>query len=198
MKSAFPQINKIAFEGAKSKNPLAFKHYNADEMVEGKTMRDHLRFSVVYWHTFRGTGSDPFGVGTMLRPLGRRLQLRRQRPEPRPRRHRIHRETGRALLRLPRPRHRAGRHDAGRDQPQSRRRRPGSQGGTETHRHQTALGHGESVFQSALHARRGHQPQRRGLCLRRRAGEEGAGSHPRTRAAKATCSGAGAKVIPPC
>ena len=68
MKSAFPQIDTMAFEGANSKNPLAFKHYNADEIVEGKTMRDHLRFAVVYWHTFRGTGSDPFGVGTMQRP----------------------------------------------------------------------------------------------------------------------------------
>ena len=68
MKSAFPQINTIAFEGANSKNPLAFKHYNADEIVEDKTMREHLRFAVVYWHTFRGTGSDPFGVGTMQRP----------------------------------------------------------------------------------------------------------------------------------
>ncbi|TWT47719.1 xylose isomerase [Botrimarina hoheduenensis] len=58
----------IAYEGPKSRNPLAFKHYNADELVEGKTMRDHLRFSVVYWHTFRGTGADPFGPGTMLRP----------------------------------------------------------------------------------------------------------------------------------
>jgi xylose isomerase len=68
MQSAFPKISKIKFEGAKSKNPLAFKHYNASEVVAGKTMRDHLRFAVVYWHTFRGTGSDPFGAGTMLRP----------------------------------------------------------------------------------------------------------------------------------
>ncbi|MEI8288424.1 MAG: xylose isomerase [Verrucomicrobiota bacterium] len=68
MKAAFPNIETIAYEGAKSKNPLAFKHYNADEIVAGKTMRDHLRFAVVYWHTFRGTGSDPFGAGTMQRP----------------------------------------------------------------------------------------------------------------------------------
>jgi xylose isomerase len=47
---------------------LAFRWYNPDELVEGKTMRDHLRFSVVYWHTFRGTGSDPFGACTMHRP----------------------------------------------------------------------------------------------------------------------------------
>jgi len=68
MKPAFPQIKSIAYEGPKSQNPLAFKHYHADEIVEGKTMRQHLRFAVVYWHTFRGTGSDPFGVGTMQRP----------------------------------------------------------------------------------------------------------------------------------
>ncbi|HWD21267.1 MAG TPA: xylose isomerase [Verrucomicrobiae bacterium] len=65
---AFPKIGKISYEGPKSKNPLAFKHYNADEMVEGKTMREHLRFSVVYWHTFRGRGSDMFGSPTAIRP----------------------------------------------------------------------------------------------------------------------------------
>lgn len=68
MSQAFPKISKIRYEGPKSKNPLAFKHYNAAEKVEGKTMREHLRFAVVYWHTFRGTGSDPFGPGTMQRP----------------------------------------------------------------------------------------------------------------------------------
>ncbi|MCU0786389.1 MAG: xylose isomerase [Verrucomicrobia bacterium] len=68
MKSAFPDISKIKFEGPTSRNPLAFKHYNAGEIVEGKTLRDHLRFAVVYWHTFRGTGSDPFGPGTAIRP----------------------------------------------------------------------------------------------------------------------------------
>ena len=67
-KSSFPNIRQISYEGPRSKNPLAFKHYNADEIVAGKTMRDHLRFAVVYWHTFRGTGSDPFGPGTALRP----------------------------------------------------------------------------------------------------------------------------------
>jgi xylose isomerase len=68
MSSAFPSITKIRYEGPKSKNPLAFKHYNPDEIVAGRTLRDHLRFAVVYWHTFRGTGSDPFGAGTMQRP----------------------------------------------------------------------------------------------------------------------------------
>lgn len=68
MKSAFPNIPKIQFDGPQSKDPLAFKHYNAEEIIEGKTMRDHLRFSVVYWHTFRGRGVDVFGAGTALRP----------------------------------------------------------------------------------------------------------------------------------
>lgn len=65
---AFADVQKVPFEGPQSKNPLAFHHYNPDEVVEGKPMKDHLRFSVAYWHTFRGTGSDPFGPGTMSRP----------------------------------------------------------------------------------------------------------------------------------
>ncbi len=66
--SAFPEIEKIQFEGPESKNPLAFRWYNEDEVIEGKTMKEHMRFSITYWHTFRGTGSDPFGAGTMVRP----------------------------------------------------------------------------------------------------------------------------------
>src|SRR5215468_5205763 len=66
--SAFPDVAKIKYEGPDSKNPLAFRHYNAAEVVEGKSMRDHLRFAVCYWHTFRGTGSDPFGPGCARRP----------------------------------------------------------------------------------------------------------------------------------
>ena len=68
MPAAFPEITKVPYEGPQSKNPLAFRWYNAGEKVEGKTMAEHLRFAVVYWHTFRGTGSDPFGPGTMVRP----------------------------------------------------------------------------------------------------------------------------------
>ena len=59
---------KIPFDPKAKKGALAFKHYQADKVVEGRTMRDWLRFSVCYWHTFRGTGSDPFGPGTMSRP----------------------------------------------------------------------------------------------------------------------------------
>lgn len=64
----FPEISKIQYEGPKSRNPLAFRWYNPEEIIEGKTMKDHLRFSIVYWHTMRGTGSDPFGPGTAVRP----------------------------------------------------------------------------------------------------------------------------------
>jgi len=64
----FPDIPKIPFEGPASKNPLAFRHYQADEVVAGRPMRAHLRFSVCYWHTFRATGTDPFGAATLQRP----------------------------------------------------------------------------------------------------------------------------------
>jgi xylose isomerase len=66
--AAFPEVDKIKYEGPESKNPLSFRWYNEDEVVEGKTMKEHFRFSVVYWHTFRGNGSDPFGAATMIRP----------------------------------------------------------------------------------------------------------------------------------
>jgi xylose isomerase len=68
MPEAFPKIPKIRYAGPDSKDPLTFKHYNPDEVVEGKTLKEHLRFSVVYWHTMRGTGADMFGVGTWQRP----------------------------------------------------------------------------------------------------------------------------------
>lgn len=64
----FKDIPKIQYEGPKSKNPLAFKYYNPNEVIDGKTMKEHMRFAIAYWHTFMGTGSDPFGVGTMIRP----------------------------------------------------------------------------------------------------------------------------------
>src|SRR5215213_8549139 len=65
---AFFDVERIKYDGPDSKNPLAYRHYNPDEKVEGKTMRDHLRFAVCYWHTFRGTGGDPFGPGCAVRP----------------------------------------------------------------------------------------------------------------------------------
>ncbi len=68
MAQYFPEIKPIQYEGPKSRNPLAFKHYNPAEVIEGQSMRDLFRFSVCYWHTFRGTGVDPFGSATLVRP----------------------------------------------------------------------------------------------------------------------------------
>ncbi len=66
--SFFPDVPKVRYEGPTSTNPLAFRHYNPDEVVDGKPMREHFRFAVAYWHTFRGTGGDPFGPGCAVRP----------------------------------------------------------------------------------------------------------------------------------
>jgi len=68
----FPGIDRIPYEGPDSDNPLAFKAYDATRVIDGKTMREHLRFSVCYWHTFLGTGNDPFGPGTRDYPWSAR------------------------------------------------------------------------------------------------------------------------------
>ena len=67
-KEYFPNIKQIEFEGRDSDNPLAFKFYNSEKIVSGKPMREHLKFAVAYWHTFCGTGGDPFGPGTKYFP----------------------------------------------------------------------------------------------------------------------------------
>ena len=59
---------KIQYEGAGSKNPFAFKHYNAEAIIDGKSMKDHLRFAAPYWHVMRNALADPFGEGTALMP----------------------------------------------------------------------------------------------------------------------------------
>ncbi|SIQ99983.1 D-xylose isomerase [Rhizobium sp. RU20A] len=64
----FGDIQKIKYEGPESNNPLAFRHYNPDEIVMGKRMEDHLRFAVAYWHTLVWPGGDPFGGQTFERP----------------------------------------------------------------------------------------------------------------------------------
>jgi len=67
MNEYFSEIKRIAFEGANSTNPLSFKYYDAERVVSGKKMKDHLRFAMSYWHTMTGTGVDPFGMATMER-----------------------------------------------------------------------------------------------------------------------------------
>lgn len=64
----FKGIDKIAFEGKESDNPLAFKYYDENKVIAGKTLKEHLRFAIAYWHTFTGTGGDPFGPGTKTYP----------------------------------------------------------------------------------------------------------------------------------
>ena len=68
MSEYFPNIPKLQYEGTSSTNPLAFRHYNPDEIVGGKTMREQLRFGAAYWHVMRNELGDPFGAGTALMP----------------------------------------------------------------------------------------------------------------------------------
>ncbi|WP_376876087.1 xylose isomerase [Albirhodobacter sp. R86504] len=68
MTTFFKDIPQICFEGAQSTNEFAFRHYNPEEIVQGKSMKDHLRFAVAYWHSFAWPGGDPFGGQTFDRP----------------------------------------------------------------------------------------------------------------------------------
>ncbi len=68
-KEYFPEIGKIEFAGPESKNPLAFKYYQENQVVAGKPMKEHFRVAIAYWHTFCGTGEDPFGPGTKPFPM---------------------------------------------------------------------------------------------------------------------------------
>lgn len=64
----FENVSKVKYEGKNSSNPYAFKWYNPEEVVAGKTMEEHFKFSMAYWHTLTAGGSDPFGVNTAVRP----------------------------------------------------------------------------------------------------------------------------------
>ena len=70
MSEFFKGIGKISFEGKDSKNPLAFKHYNPDEVIGGKTMKEQLKFALSWWHTMGGDGTDMFGCGTTDKTWG--------------------------------------------------------------------------------------------------------------------------------
>src|SRR5690349_6224146 len=65
-KEFFKNISQVKFEGRDTDNPLAFRWYDENRMVAGKKMKDHLRFACAYWHSFCGTGADPFGEPTHL------------------------------------------------------------------------------------------------------------------------------------
>jgi xylose isomerase len=83
MKEYFANVPQIKFEGKGSKNIFAFKQYDAEEVIAGKKMKDHLRYTMSYWHTMTGNGSDPFGAGTMQRPWDGRsgMELAKDRVE---------------------------------------------------------------------------------------------------------------------
>ena len=68
MTTAFFPTERIAFEGDNSNKALAFRHYNPDEIIMGKRMKEHLRFACAYWHSFAWPGGDPFGGQTFDRP----------------------------------------------------------------------------------------------------------------------------------
>jgi xylose isomerase len=82
MSQFFENVNKIQFEGPDSTNPLAFRYYDENQVVLGKTMKEHLRFAACYWHNFCWAGSDIFGAGTFDRPwiqaTGNQLELAEQ------------------------------------------------------------------------------------------------------------------------
>ncbi len=68
--SEYFKIGKVEYEGKKSKNPFSFRHYNPDEILNGKPMREHLKFALSYWHTLGGEGVDMFGSGTADKTFG--------------------------------------------------------------------------------------------------------------------------------
>ncbi|MGN0691141.1 MAG: xylose isomerase, partial [Oscillospiraceae bacterium] len=70
MSEFFKEIGKIPYEGKASTNPLAFKYYNPDEIIDGKPMREHLKFALSWWHTMGGDGTDMFGCGTTDKSWG--------------------------------------------------------------------------------------------------------------------------------
>ena len=82
MSQFFETVSKIKFEGEISTNPLAFRYYDENQLVLGKSMKEHLRFSACYWHSFCWTGSDIFGAGTFdrpwIKPAGNQLEFAEQ------------------------------------------------------------------------------------------------------------------------
>ena len=70
MKEYFPMVKKVKYEGRDSKNPFAFKYYDAERIIDGKPMKEHLKFAMSWWHTLCAGGADPFGTTTMDRSYG--------------------------------------------------------------------------------------------------------------------------------
>ena len=75
MQTFFNSVPFVKYEGCNTKNMMAFRHYNPDEIIMGKTMREHLKFAMSYWHTMCAEGSDMFGVGTISKNYGARDEM---------------------------------------------------------------------------------------------------------------------------
>jgi hypothetical protein len=194
----FPEVTKpIAYEGPASDNPLAFKHYDAARKVRGKTMAQHLKFAVAYWHTFKGTGGDPFGGPVYDRPWDAGS-------DPLDAAYRTLEAAFEFFTKL------------GVNYYCFHDRDIAPEGDTiaesnrnlaeivaqakalpEGHRHQAALGHREPLQPPALLPRRRDQSRPARLRQRRRAGAPRASTPPSNSAAPATCSGAAAKATSP-
>ncbi len=198
MSQLFPNVPAIPYEGPGSDNPLAFKRYDAKKVVGGKTMAEQLRFSLAFWHSMTGSGSDPFGVGTMLRPWNGVSDPMEVAPHAHARSIRADRKTRHPLHVLPRPRHSPrGRHPEGDQQEARRDRRPGQRShGDEPD--PDSLGHGQSLFQPALHARRLHESRGPRLRLRCGAGQEGPRSNEGTGRRELCLLGADARATRRC
>ena len=177
----FPDVPKIAYEGPKSTNPFAFRHYDETEVVEGKTMKEHFRFAVAYWHTMRGSGSDPFGPGCAVRPWEDgtdSLDMAKKRVKV----------AFEFMEKLGVPYYCFHDRDVapeGDTLAESNANLDAVakvlEGRAGPHRHQAPLGHGQPLQQPAVRPRGEHELQRRCVRLRRRSGEEGDGGHPATR-----------------
>ena len=120
--SYFDNIQPIKYEGPTSTNPLSFKFYNPDQVILGKTMREHMRFAIAYWHSFSANGSDPFGAGTNIRAWDKYdgMELAKARVDAC---FELLNILGCRLLRIPRPRYRARRQYTARNKCNPRRNR---------------------------------------------------------------------------
>ena len=101
MRVFFPEVKRVQFEGRQSKNPLAFRYYNPEQVIGGKTMAEHLRFSMAYWHTMTGTGRTCLAVGR-LSGLGTTLATQWTSPRRGVCQLRVHGKDADTFLLLPR------------------------------------------------------------------------------------------------
>ena len=101
-KEYFPGIGKIKFEGVESKNPMAFRYYDAEKVVMGKKMKDWLKFSMAWWHTLCAEGGDQFGGGTKKFPWNDSENPDRSCKTQNGCRIRIHAKNGNRILLFPR------------------------------------------------------------------------------------------------